>query len=423
MTRFAISCAVAGLAMIPTLVPAQTPPQPGGNAQARRSFEKFTVEGQPVDRRATELDTDHPVFPGQTRAPYHKTVDVEVTTLATNLDVPWAVVQLPSGRFLITEKAGRLRVLNKDGSALHTITANMPPVYFRGQAGLLDVALDRNFASNHRIFFVYMRNIDAATCATSVDSAILDEEAGAISNVTTIFQAAPFTNRAVSQTGSRIAIDPKDGTLFVAVGDRSTGDPLPLQAQQTDNYLGKVIHITPDGKPVPGNPALGLPEFWTMGHRTPQGLTFAPDGRLWEVEHGPRGGDELNLIEKGKNYGWPVIVHGINYPGTKIGEAIVEKPGLEQPRYYWDPVIAPSSLAFYQGNLFPQWKSSVLIGALAGQAIFRLELGKDDKVINEEPLVMDLGSRIRDVRVFADGAVYVLTEGAGGKLLKLTPKP
>ena len=158
-----------------------------------------------------------------------------------------------------------------------------------------------------------------------------------------------------------------------------------------------------------------------MGHRTPQGIAFAPDGRLWETEHGPRGGDELNLIEKGKNYGWPVIVHGINYPGTKIGEGIVEKAGLEQPRYYWDPVIAPSGLAFYQGNLFPQWKTSVLVGGMAGRGLFRLELGKDDKVVNEEALLTDLNERIRDVRVFQDGAVYVLTDGPGAKLLKLTP--
>ena len=297
----------------------------------------------------------------------------------------------------------------------------MPPVYYRGQAGLLDVALDRDHPTNHRIFFVYMRIVDDTTCVQAIDTATLDENAGTISNVKTIFQGTPFTNRAVSQTGARIAIDPKDGNLFVSLGDRSTGDPIPLQAQQTDKYLGKIIHITPEGKPAPGNPSLGLPEVWTMGHRTPQGLTFAPDGRLWEVEHGPRGGDELNLIEKGKNYGWPVIVHGINYPGTKIGDAIVEKPGLEQPRYYWDPVIAPSSLAFYRGDLFPQWRTSALVGGLAGQAIFRLELDKNDKVVNEEPLLTDLRQRIRDVRVFQDGAVYVLTEGSGGKLLKLTP--
>src|SRR6187401_3274150 len=234
MTRLAIAYAVAALAMLSAPVLAQNPPAPAPNPGGRPRFEKFTVEGQPVDRRAPELDTDHPVFPGQTRAPYHKTVDVEVTTIASGLDVPWAVELLPSGRFLITEKAGRLRILNKDGSSLHTITTNMPPVYFRGQAGLLDVALDRNFASSHRIFFVYMRIVDADTCVQAVDSATLDEDAGTLSNVHTIFQGTPFTNRAVSQTGSRIAIDPTDGNLFVALGDRSTGDPIPLQAQQSD---------------------------------------------------------------------------------------------------------------------------------------------------------------------------------------------
>ena len=418
-TLVALTLAGFGLSFAPLL--AQTPAGRGNAGVTRRSFEKFTVEGQPVDKRPPELDTDHPVFPGQTHAPYHKTTDVAVATIAEGLDNPWAVALLPSGRYLITEKPGRLRIINKDGSTLHTITANMPPVYYRGQAGLLDVALDRNFATNHRIFYIYMRIVDPETCVQAIDSATLNEDAGTIANVQTIFKGTPFTNRAVSQTGARIAIDQNDGNLFVAIGDRSTGDPIPMQAQE-NTYLGKIIHITPEGKPAPGNPSLGLPELWTMGHRTPQGLTFAPDGRLWEIEHGPRGGDELNLIQKGKNYGWPVIVHGINYPGTKIGAGIVEKPGLEQPRYYWDPVIAPSGLAFYRGDLFPQWKSSVLVGALAGQAIFRLELGKDDRVVNEEPLLTDLNQRIRDVRVFQDGAVYVLTDGAGGKLLKLTPK-
>jgi aldose sugar dehydrogenase len=414
-------CTVATLAMPVAILLAQTPT--GGNATpARRPFEILRVEGQPIDRRPPQLDTDHPVFPGQTHAPYHKTVDVSVTTIATNLDNPWAVALLPTGRFLITEKPGRIRILNSDGSAFHTITDNLPPIYVRGQAGLLDVALDQNYTRNRRIFFAYIRNIDAENCGLAVDSAVLDEEMGTLSNVNTILQTQPFTNRATSQSGARIAIDPKDGNLFVSVGDRSTGDPIPLQAQQRDTHLGKVVHITPEGKAAPGNPALGLPEVWSMGHRTPQGLAFAPDGRLWETEHGPRGGDELNLIEKGKNYGWPVIVHGINYPGTKIGEAIVEKQGLEQPRYYWDPVIAPSGLVFYRGNLFPEWKSSVLIGGLAGQAIFRLELGKDDKVVNEEALLADKSERFRDIRVFQDGAVYVLTDGRAGKLLKLTPK-
>src|SRR4029453_17032764 len=242
----------AALVLMSAVLIGQTPT--GGNAQPRRrAFELFTVEGQPIDKRPPELETDHPVFPGQTRAPYHKTTDVAVTTIASNLDTPWAVALLPSGRFLITEKPGRLRILDKDGSALHTITANLPPIYVRGQAGLLDVALDRDFASNHRIFYVYMRIVDADTCVQAIDSATLNEDAGTLSNVQTIFQGTPFTNRAVSQTGSRIAIDPTDGTLFVAIGDRSTGDPIPLQPNQTDKYLGKVIHITPEGKPAPGN--------------------------------------------------------------------------------------------------------------------------------------------------------------------------
>jgi glucose/arabinose dehydrogenase len=383
---------------------------------------KHTVEGQPVDNRLTEKENDYPVFPGQTRAPYHKTVDITVTTLAEGLDWAWSVAMLPSGRFLITEKTGHLRILNEDGSSFHTITANLPPIHSIGQSGLLDIVLDPQFAGNRRVFFSYMRVVDAANTAISVASATLDEENGALSNVKTIFQTAPFTKAAVSNAGGRIAFDPKDGTLFLAVGDRNRGTPIPMQAQQPDNYLGKIIHITADGKPAPGNPGLGLPEVWSMGHRSVEGLAFAPDGRLWETEHGPRGGDELNLIQKGKNYGWPVITHGINYSGTNIGDGIVEKEGLEQPRYYWDPVIAPSGLAFYSGNLFPQWKASVLVGGLRSQALFRLEIGKDDRVVNEEGLLIDVDQRIRDVRVFADGALYVLTDGDGGKLLKLTPK-
>ena len=423
MKRLKIAWTAAALVMSSVLLAAQTaqtPPRPNATRD-RTPFEIFRVEGQPVDRRPPELDTDHPVFPGQTRAPYHKTVDVSVTTIASNLNVPWAVALLPSGRYLITEKPGRIRILNGDGSPFRTITENLPTIYVRGQSGLLDVALDRDYRTNHRIFFTYSRDVDADNASLAVASAVLDEDAGAVSRVTTLLETVPVTKRAGAQVGARIAIDPKDGNLFVSIGDRSGGDPIPLQAQQRDTYLGKIVHITPEGKAAPGNPSMGLPEVWSMGHRTPQGLTFAPDGRLWETEHGPRGGDELNLIERGKNYGWPVIVHGINYPGTKIGEAIVEKAGLEQPRYYWDPIIAPSGLAFYKGDLFPQWRTSVLVGGLGGKTMLRLELGKDDKVVNEEPLLRELNERIRDVRVFQDGAVYVLTDNENGRLLKLTP--
>jgi len=211
----------------------------------------------------------------------------------------------------------------------------------------------------------------------------------------------------------------------VIIGDRSKSPPWDM-AQRLDTDLGKMIHITPNGDPAPNNPYLGktgiLPEIWSAGHRSEEGLAIDPSGRLWEVEDGPRGGDELNTPEAGKNYGWPVIVHGIDYPGQTIGDGIVEKAGMEQPHYYWDPVIAPSGLAFYTGNLFPAWKGSVFVGALRGQMLDRLTL-QGDKVVAEEPLLVELKSRIRDVRVGPEGAVYVLTDSATeGKLLKLTPK-
>ena len=421
------TCCLLALALTPESLMAQTPAakptpvKPGIDCAAGCNFEKQMVEGQPVDTRPTQLPGDHPIFPGQTRAPYHKTADIKVTTLASDLDNPWAVAQLPSGRFLITEKPGRMRLLNKDGTSYDTIT-DLPPIYYRGQVGLLDVVLDPKYASNHRIFFTYMRPTDAGNCAMAVASATLNDSKGQLSDVKTIFQTAPYANNTAVNAGSRIAIDPKDGSLFVIIGDRSNGDPVWNMAQQTDNYLGKLIHITAEGKPAPGNPGMGLPEIYNIGHRSEQGLTFAPDGRLWEVEDGPRGGDHINVMEPGKNYGWPVYTHGINYPGTLIGDGIVEKSGMEQPLYYWDPAIAPSGLAFYQGKLFPQWQHSVFVGALAAHSLLRLEFGADDKVKNEEPLLTDLDQRIRDVRVFGDGVVYVLTDGAHAKLLKLTPK-
>jgi glucose/arabinose dehydrogenase len=429
------TCCVIVLALAPSELMAQTPQPAGANAAAPQpgrkitpgidcrvqcSFTKQMVEGQPIDTRPTQLPGDHPLFPGQTRAPYHKTVNVKVTTLASDLDNPWAVAQLPDGRFLVTEKPGRIRILNKDGSSYDTIT-DLPPIYYRGQVGLLDVVLDPKYSTNHRIFFTYMRKIDANTCAMAVASATLNETKGELTNTKTIFQTAPYANSTAGNAGSRIAIDPKDGSLFVIIGDRSGGDPVWNVAQQTDNYLGKLIHITADGKPAPDNPKMGLPDIYNIGHRSEQGLAFAPDGKLWEDENGPRGGDHLNIMEPDKNYGWPVYTHGINYPGTLIGNGTVEAPRMEQPIYYWDPAIAPAGLAFYKGNLFPQWKNSVFVGALAGKALLRLELGKDGKVKNEEPLLTDINQRIRDVRVFKDGAVYVLTDGPNAKLLKLTP--
>jgi glucose/arabinose dehydrogenase len=296
--------------------------------------------------------------------------------------------------------------------------------------------LDPHFATNHQIFFTFFDYVDNTDSNTYVVRAKLDEAKCALIDAKVIFRAQPAmpSKRLGGKTGGRIAIAP-DGTLFVTIGDRSDSPPWDV-AQRMDTDLGKIIHITADGAPAPDNPFLGkpgvLPEIWAIGLRSEEGLAFDPKtGRLWETEHGPRGGDELNIIERGKNYGWPVISHGIDYPGTPIGEGITHKEGMEEPVYYWDPVIAPSGLAFYTGNLFPQWKNSVFVGGLRGMELDRLTI-VDDKVVAEEPLLTDLNTRIRDVRVGPDGAVYVLTDSGTpsmsyrtpltSKLLKLTPK-
>ena len=380
-----------------------------------------TVEGQPIEMRAPEKEDDHAAFPGQTRAPYRASVPYTVTTLTDKLKAPWSFQFLPGNEMLITEKAGTLRIRDAAGDLSEPLDG-VPKVLAIGQVGLLDVALDPGFANNHRIFFTYSEPVGESYSNIAVARARLDGRA--LRDVTVIFRAKPaLPARLLSaNSGGRIAID-RAGNLFVIIGDRSKSPPWEM-AQRLDTDLGKMIHITPNGDPAPGNPFLGktgvLPEIWSSGHRSEEGLTIDPaTGRLWEVEDGPRGGDELNTPEAGKNYGWPVIVHGIDYPGQTIGEGIVQKEGMEQPHYYWDPVIAPSGMAFYTGNLFPQWKGSLFVGALRGQMLDRLTLA-GDKVVAEEPMLVDLHSRIRDVRIGPEGAVYVITDE--GKLLKITPK-
>jgi glucose/arabinose dehydrogenase len=403
--------------------PTGTPP--GVAPMQNRNSTGFPVPnlkpGQPIETRPPEKDDDHPVFPGQTRAPYKPSVPINVTTLTDKLKAPWSFAFLPGGEMLITEKGGTLRIRDAEGNISDPITG-VPKVLAVGQVGLLDVALDRAFAQNKRIYLSYSEPVGETYSNIAVASATLNGRA--LSDVKVIFRAKPaLPARALSSNqGGRIAID-RDGNLFVIIGDRSKSPPW-LMAQQLDTDLGKMIHITPNGDPAPNNPFLGktgaLPEIWSLGHRSEEGLTIdSATGQLWEVEDGPRGGDELNKMEPGKNYGWPVILHGIDYPGQTIGEGIVEKPGMEQSRYYWDPVIAPSGLVIYHGKMFPQWEGNALIGALRGQMLDRLELN-GDKVVAEEPLLVDQHSRIRDVRVGPEGAVYVITDD--GKLMKITPK-
>jgi glucose/arabinose dehydrogenase len=415
--------------VIPMVLAAQsTTPAADAPAPAPRPRPNFTspppqmVKGQSIETRVPEKADDKPAFAGQTRAPYVATDPPTVAVLTGQLKAPWSFAFLPDGKILITEKPGAMRILDKAG-ALSPPLGGVPAVSAVGQVGLLDLALDPKFASNNRIFFTYSEAVGEANSHIVVAKAQLDEAAGTLKDVTVIFRAQPDLPKTQSANqGGRIAIG-RDGNLFVTIGDRSKSPPWDM-AQKLDNDLGKMIHITPDGAPAPGNPFIGkpgaLPEIWSYGHRSEEGLTINPTtGELWETEHGPRGGDEINTPEAGKNYGWPVIVHGIDYPGETIGAGITEHAGMEQPLYYWDPVIAPSGLAFYTGNLFPQWKDSIFVGALRGQMLDRVTLsGK--KVVSEEPLLVDQHSRIRDVRMGPEGAVYVLTDT--GKLLKLTPK-
>ncbi len=391
-----------------------------------------------MERRPPEKKDDTPAFREQTRAPYRASRPFQITTLIDNLPAPWSLAFLPDGKILLTERLpGSIRILDTKG------VLSEPVAGVRDLAspaakdiGVLDVMLDPHYTTNHQIFFTFYDFVDGTNSNTYIARAKLDEAKCALSDVKVIFRAQPAmpSKRLGGKSGGRIAIAP-DGSLFVTIGDRSDSPPWDV-AQRLDNHLGKIIHITADGAPAPGNPFVGkpgvLPEIWAYGTRSQEGLAFDPkSGRLWETEHGPRGGDELNIIEKGKNYGWPVIAHGIDYPGTPIGEGITHKEGMEEPVYYWDPVIAPSGLAFYTGNLFPQWRGSVFVGGLAGMVLDRLTI-VNDKVVAEEPLLTDLRTRIRDVRVGPDGAVYVLTDSGTGsvspntpptsKLLKLTPK-
>jgi glucose/arabinose dehydrogenase len=404
---------------------APPPPPPGNNSN---DFPPpRMVEGQPVETRPPEKADDKPLFPEQTRAPFHKAADYNVATITDKLHLPWSLAFLPDGKMLVSEKyPAHLRIVSQDGTLSEPLTG-IDMLAPKGKLGVLDVVLAPDFAKSRRIYFSFFETLAQGNSNTYLAHAVLDEAANAVHDVTVIYRGVPELpehNFSMKQ-GGRIAFA-KDGTLFMTVGDRDGNkveDYEEAQAQKLDRDVGKIIHLTAEGAPAPDNPFLDKPgvrpEIWAYGIRSPEGLAFDSQGRLWETEHGPRGGDELNLIRKGANYGWPIITHGIDYSGKPLGAGITARAGMEQPVYYWDPVIGPSGLAVYRGNLFPAWKNSIFAGALRGIGIYRLEM-RGGRVVAEEPMLTDMKTRIRDVRVGPDGALYVLTEQKA--LLKITPK-
>jgi aldose sugar dehydrogenase len=350
---------------------------------------------------------------------FHSTAgDFALETVAKGLDHPWSLAFLPDGRMLVTERPGRMRIVARDGK-LSPALAGVPKVFAASQGGLHDVILDRDFGQNRTIYFCYAEPAGSGARTALARARLMDEGTPRLDAVEVIFrQEGPLSSG--NHFGCRIVHAP-DGNLFLTTGDHFTARD---QAQNLGNHLGKLIRIRPDGSVPPDNPFVGRagakPEIWSYGHRNAQGLALHPaSGKLWEHEHGPRGGDEINLIEKGKNYGWPVIGYGIDYSGAKIHES-TRKEGMEQPLWYWVPSIAPSGMAFYTGDLFPAWRGNLFVGALASQLLARLELD-GDKVVKEERLLRELRERIRDVRQGPDGALWLLADNSAGRILRLAP--
>jgi len=355
---------------------------------------------------------------GETTAFASSAGKLDVQTVASGLVDPWALAFMPDGRMLVTERPGRMRLVTAQGQ-LSPPLKGVPAVWASGQGGLLDVITDRGFAQNNTVYFCYSERSGSGGRTAVARGRLVDGTAPALDQVQVIFrQDGPLSSG--NHYGCRI-VQAADNNLFVTLGDHFSFRD---QAQNLGNHLGKLIRIAPDGSVPTDNPFVGRdsakPEIWSYGHRNPQSLATNPaNGELWEIEHGPRGGDEVNIIGKAKNYGWPVIGFGIDYSGAKIHEASA-KDGMEQPVKAWVPSIAPSGMTFYTGALFPAWRGSLFTGALAGQMLVRLSL-KGQAVTGEERLLQNLNERIRDVRQGPDGALYLLTDSSAGRILRVAP--
>ncbi len=370
--------------------------------------------GKPVETNSPNSQYK-PAFAGQTRIGSVKSKTAyTATVINTKLESPWGIHVLPDGRLLISSKPGIMQIVKTDGQIDKTITG-FPAVQYEGQGGLLDVNIDPDFTKNRMVYWTYAQPGNGATLAVAKGKLSTDETK--LTNVSVIFEASP-RYKGSGQFGSRLVFD-KQGNLFVTSGDRQAND-IRVKAQDLDATTGKIIHITKQGKPVAGNPFIGKanakPEIYAYGFRNEDGLAINPvTGELWETEFGPRGGDEVNLIKRGGNYGWPYVTYGIEYSGKPVYDAIQQKAGTIQPVYYWDPVISPGCMMFYTGNI-AEWKNNIFIGALSGSHIIRLVI-KNNKVVGEEHLLADKNERWRCIATGKDGAIYAGTDS--GKLYKI----
>lgn len=342
--------------------------------------------------------------------------EIKVSVYAEGIQSPWGMKFLPDGRLLVTEKGGSLRLIENNGAVSEPIAVDLE-ISTKGQGGLLDVVLDPDFSNNQMIYLSYAKSDQGGQARTAVAKAKLNE--ASLTDLQTIWQQAQ-SYKAGYHYGSRLVFD-RTGHLFVTLGDRGGRD----NVQDMQNHFGKIVRIDTDGKPAKDNPFIGkegvLPDIFSSGHRNVQGAVLHPQtGVLWANEHGPRGGDEINKVEAGKNYGWPVITYGINYIGTKITDK-THMPGMEQPIHYWDPSIATSGMLIYSGDLFPNWRGNVFTGALKLMHLNRIALDENNKVQAEERLLKDQKSRIRAIEQDSEGHIYVATDSYEGKILKISP--
>lgn len=404
------------------------PARPGaGRMPGGRTFilggrppDEEAVPGRPLETRDPVGANQKPAFAAQTRAPAIRTESpVEATIVARGLNRPWALAFMPNGRMLITEKPGAMRVVSRTGEVGAPI-ANVPAVLYKSDGGLLDLVLDPRFARNRQIYFAYSERREGGSGLT-LASARLSSDESALEFVKVLLRIEP-THTSVSHFGCRLLFD-KQGKLFMTSGERM--DPaIRVQAQQLDSRLGKLLRLNPDGSAAPGNPfaktAGASPDIWTYGHRNSQGLAWHPATReLWSIEHGEAGGDELNLIKPGRNYGWPKVAYGMEYDRRPINGGLTAAPDMEQPLYFWDPAIGPTSMTFYDGKLIPEWRNNLFIAAHMGQHIARLVL-EGTRVVGEERLLLDQKQMMRWVGQGPDGALWVLTDDADGRLIRLS---